>query len=220
MISGLSSSSGFTLEYFRLSASERAAVRADSVQQKAEASASQTDKAESDRVPAQARSSAGLDAEAQREVAQLAETDRKVRAHEQAHLSAGGNLVRGGATYEYKTGPDGKRYAVGGEVSIDTSEGRTPAETLTKAQRIYATAMAPADPSPQDRAVASMAKRMESQAAQDLAAQGVSAGKAAGSQAHTETAPKGDHGDPPNQRATSAYEAPGRSAYGYFSAYA
>lgn len=218
MISGLSSSSGFALEYFRLSASERAGARADSVQKKSEVSAGQTDMPESDRAPV--KSSAGLDAEAQREVARLAETDRKVRAHEQAHLSAGGNLVRGGASYEYKTGPDGKRYAVGGEVSIDTSEGRTPAETLTKAQRIYATAMAPADPSPQDRAVASMAKQMESQAAQNLAAQEVSAGKVTGPQAHTETTPKGDGGDPHIQRARSAYEAVGRSAYGYFSAYA
>ena len=46
-----------------------------------------------------------------RVVEELREMDRRVRAHEQAHMSAGGGLVRGGAAYEYRTGPDGQRYA-------------------------------------------------------------------------------------------------------------
>ena len=44
--------------------------------------------------------------------------DREERQHEQAHLSAAGGHARGGPSYQYETGPDGKRYAVGGEVSI------------------------------------------------------------------------------------------------------
>lgn len=112
-----------------------------------------------------------LTPEDQRLVDKLVATDRTVRAHERAHLSAGGDLVRGSASFEYQTGPDGKRYAVGGEVSIDTSKGRTPEETIPKAQRIRAAALAPANPSSQDQHVAAMASRMEMQAQQELTAQ-------------------------------------------------
>ena len=67
-----------------------------------------------------------LTPEQQQQVLQLREMDRKVRAHEQAHRSAGADLVCGGATFSYQTGPNDQRYAVSGEVSIDASPGRTP----------------------------------------------------------------------------------------------
>lgn len=102
----------------------------------------------------------------------LQQRDREVRAHEMAHVAAGGSLVRGGASFTYEFGPDGQRYAMGGEVGIDTSPGRTPAETLAKAEQIRAAALAPADPSGQDRQVAAMATRMAMQASMELASQG------------------------------------------------
>ena len=111
-----------------------------------------------------------LSAEQQRQVQELREIDRKVRAHEQAHIAAGGDLVRGGATYTYQLGPDDKRYAVGGEVSIDASPGKTPEETIPKAQHIRETALAPAEPSAQDRSVASAASLMEADAQLELLA--------------------------------------------------
>ena len=111
-----------------------------------------------------------LSAEQQRQVQELREIDRKVRAHEQAHIAAGGDLVRGGATYTYQLGPDDKRYAGGGEVSIDASPGKTPEETIPKAQHIRETALAPAEPSAQDRSVASAASRMEADAQLELLA--------------------------------------------------
>ena len=95
----------------------------------------------------------------------------KVRAHEQAHVSVGADLIRGGVSFSYETGPDNKRYAVGGEVSIDTSPARTPEETIPKAQHIRATALAPSDPSTQDRRVASEASTMEFDARAEVAAQ-------------------------------------------------
>ncbi len=104
-------------------------------------------------------------------VQQLKQTDRKVRDHEQAHLAVGADLVRSGPSYTYQTGPDKQRYAVSGEVSIDVSPGRTPEETIPKAQHIRATALAPADPSPQDRSVAATASRMEGEARIELAVQ-------------------------------------------------
>ena len=93
-------------------------------------------------------------------VAQLQQRDRVVRAHEMAHVAAGAGLLTRGASYTYQTGPDGQRYAIGGEVGIDVSPGRTPEETLAKAEGVRAAALAPADPSAQDRQVAARAERM------------------------------------------------------------
>jgi hypothetical protein len=105
-----------------------------------------------------------------REVAELASQDREVRAHEQAHAAAAGAYLRGGPRYEYVTGPDGNRYAVSGEVSIDTSEiAGDPEATLRKAQVVQAAANAPAEPSSQDRAVAAQAAQMAAKATAELA---------------------------------------------------
>ncbi len=113
-----------------------------------------------------------LSDEEKREVNSLKISDRKVHAHEQAHMAAGGNLVIGGPSYKYETGPDGKRYAVGGEVSIDTSEvDGDPQATIVKAGRIRQTALAPADPSSQDRAVAAEAATMAFKAQIELSKQ-------------------------------------------------
>lgn len=108
---------------------------------------------------------------AQAELAQLKQLsarDREVRAHEQAHKAVAGSY--GGAIhYEYERGPDGNRYAVGGEVSIDTAPESSPEATLAKARVIQRAASAPAEPSDQDRAVAAEASQMEQQALQQLA---------------------------------------------------
>ena len=111
-----------------------------------------------------------LTAQEQQQVLQLKQIDRQVRAHEQAHLSVGGDLVRGGASFTYQTGPDQQRYAVAGEVSIDVSPADTPQETLPKAAHIRAAALAPADPSAQDQSVAAQAERMAGEARMEIAA--------------------------------------------------
>ncbi len=114
-----------------------------------------------------------------REIANLKARDQQVRAHEAAHLTAAGGLARGGASYTYERGPDGVAYAVGGEVGIDTSPvPGNPAATLAKAQQIQAAALAPADPSSQDRSVAAAASAMAIRAQRDL--QRAQTGKAAG----------------------------------------
>jgi|GEM_PF-1245185 len=109
------------------------------------------------------------------DVAQLAElkkADAAVRAHEQAHLAAAGGLAKGGASFTYRQGPDGRNYAVGGEVQIDTSKGATPEETVAKMVRVRAAALAPANPSPQDRKVAQAASVTMSEARLELNTQG------------------------------------------------
>ncbi|MBK1692989.1 hypothetical protein CKO33_12570 [Ectothiorhodospira mobilis] len=100
----------------------------------------------------------------------LRQRDREVRTHEQAHMAAGGGLVNGGATYSYQQGPDGRRYAVGGEVSIDTSRPADPEEAIRKARQIARAALAPAEPSGQDYRVAARARLMEAEARRDLQA--------------------------------------------------
>jgi hypothetical protein len=99
------------------------------------------------------------------QVQKLTQRDREVRAHEQAHIAAGGRYVVSGANYSFQRGPDGKLYAVGGEVSIDTSEvPGDPEATIRKMRQIRAAALAPADPSAQDRAVAAKAGQIEAEA--------------------------------------------------------
>ena len=94
----------------------------------------------------------------------LAQTDREVRAHEAAHKAAAGQYARSGAKLEYERGPDGRLYATGGEVDIDTSVPDDPQEALLKAQTILRAALAPANPSAQDRAVAAEAAQMANDA--------------------------------------------------------
>jgi hypothetical protein len=108
----------------------------------------------------------------------LKQRDREVRAHEQAHIIAGGGLVRGGASFGYAAGPDGKLYAVSGEVSIDTSAvPDDPAATARKMSQVVKAALAPAQPSGQDRAVASSASKIEMQAQNEVTRQNLEARK-------------------------------------------
>ena len=104
-----------------------------------------------------------LSEEEQKQVQELKEIDRKVRQHEMAHLAAAQGIAVSGANFEYKRGPDGVNYAVGGDVQIDASKERDPEATIDKARRIVTAALAPSDPSPQDRSVAAKARAMESE---------------------------------------------------------
>jgi len=107
-----------------------------------------------------AKAEAELDPEDKREVQALEARDAEVRRHEQAHIAASGHLPTSGPSYSYETGPDGRRYAVGGEVDIALGEGRTPEETIRNAEAARRAALAPAEPSGQDRNVASKADAM------------------------------------------------------------
>lgn len=133
----------------------------------------------SPRRPAAAQDAALSEAD-QRAITQLKQRDREVRAHELAHVAAGAGLVTHGASYSYQTGPDGQRYAVGGEVGIDVSKARTPEETIAKAQQIQAAALAPADPSGADRQIAARAGQMAMEARMEMASRTSSEGAQAG----------------------------------------
>ena len=103
----------------------------------------------------------------QQEIIKLQQIDAHVKAHEAAHKAAGGDLA-GSASYTYKIGPDGKRYAVAGEVPIAIKKGKTPEETIKNMEQVKAAVLAPSDPSPQDLKVAATAEAIENQARMEL----------------------------------------------------
>ena len=107
---------------------------------------------------------AELDPGQQLQINELKQADREVKAHEQAHMAAGGGLVMGSASYEYQHGPDGNMYAVSGEVKIDTSREKDPKDTIRKMQQVKRAALAPSHPSGQDRSVAARASQIEAEA--------------------------------------------------------
>ncbi|WP_281684207.1 putative metalloprotease CJM1_0395 family protein [Thalassobaculum salexigens] len=160
----------FTLAVaFGLQADETArtvtAASADNPAQAAEIAAQSSSSAE------EAAAGTELSEEEQQVVRELQQRDREVRQHEAAHAAAGGAHA-GAPTYTYQRGPDGRQYAVGGSVSIDTSPVKgDPEATLQKARQIRAAALAPADPSGQDKSVASAASALERQAQAEIAAE-------------------------------------------------
>lgn len=144
----------------------------------------------------------GLTAEQLIELDKLKARDTEVRQHEAAHQGAGGAYA-GSASFTFTRGPDGKRYATGGEVSVDTSPipGK-PDETIAKMRIIQQAALAPAEPSSQDRRVAAQAARAMLQAQSELLRQ-----------QHAAQASAGNDG-PQRSRAANAYREGERIAAG------
>lgn len=123
-------------------------------------------------VKARSASYGGLSEAEQRVVRELKAADRAVRSHEMAHVAAGGQYVRSGARFRYQRGPDGQNYAVAGEVGIDISPvPGDPEATMAKMETVQRAALAPMDPSAQDRRIAAKAAQMRAEAAMDLAVQ-------------------------------------------------
>lgn len=86
---------------------------------------------------------------------ELKALDRDVRQHEHKHIAAAGSLAKGAPQYDFQIGPDGKPYAIGGRVRIDTSPvPGDPEASRAKANHIQQAALAPGDPSGPDQAVA------------------------------------------------------------------
>jgi hypothetical protein len=128
------------------------------------------DKASPDGPATDKTSPDGLTAGERDVVRQLAARDREVRQHEQAHARAGGAQA-GSPSFSYQTGPDGKRYAVGGSVPIDTAPVKgDPEATIAKMAVVIAAALAPASPSGPDRRIAAQAQSTRLAALSELAA--------------------------------------------------
>lgn len=134
-----------------------------------------------------------LSQDEQRVVNELQATDTHVRAHEAAHMAAGGGLTSP-ASFSYEKGPDNKMYAVAGEVGISTGEGNSPQETLAKAQQIRRAALAPSDPSPQDLKVAAKAASMEMSARMQIMQEKLAEGEANAKKAQANSSMSGANG--------------------------
>lgn len=105
------------------------------------------------------------------QIRQLKSRDAEVKAHEAAHAAVGGQLA-GSPSYSFQRGPDGVRYAVGGEVPIDVSKvPGDPQATLEKMQLVQRAALAPAEPSSQDRRVAALAAQQAAEARAELSSE-------------------------------------------------
>jgi hypothetical protein len=156
--------------------------------------------------PGKSQGQASIDGLTQAErdqVTELAQCDREVHTHEAAHQAAGGGLV-GAASYTYQEGPDGRSYAIGGECPIQIPASDSPSEMISIAQRVRAAALAPANPSGQDLAVANAAVQMEAQARQALAQQQAQEQQA-------QAAPSGQASAPSEQKSPPSEIPPGES---------
>lgn len=119
-----------------------------------------------------------LSQDEKRVVEKLRQRDAEVRRHEQAHVAAAGSHVLGSPSYTYQVGPDGQRYAIGGEVQIDLSPvPGDPEATVQKAQQLQQAALAPSNPSATDRQVAMLASRMAREALQEMSKERTEAAK-------------------------------------------
>jgi len=78
--------------------------------------------------------------------------DAKIRSHEQIHASIGHTTAP--ISYTYQQGPDGKMYAVGGSVRLDTSIPEDPKAAAFKLDQIQRAASAPMDSSSADNQIA------------------------------------------------------------------
>ena len=113
---------------------------------------------------AKARTDTELTDGQKRQLQQLKARDTEVRAHEQAHSRAGGQYASA-PSYQYTRGPDGRQYAVAGEVTTDASEiPGNPKPTITKMDIVIRAALAPAEPSSQDSKVAAQARAAKTKA--------------------------------------------------------
>jgi len=135
-------------------------------------------------------------------ITQLKARDAEVRAHEAAHLAAAGSYATSGANYSTQKGPDGRAYAIGGEVGIDTSAvPNDPEATMRKADVVVRAALAPAEPSGQDMKVAQAAQQMRVQAMVELSQQ--RADKVQGKDNATQDAPASDKNSAEDTNASS-----------------
>lgn len=135
-------------------------------------SASQADDSKSDKEKKGQSSSSNTSIEFTEDelklIERLSKRDQEVRTHEQAHAAVGG-VHAGAPKYQYERGPDGAQYAISGEVSIDIAPvAGDPEKSLEKMLQVQRAALAPAEPSSQDRKVAAKASQQASQARAEI----------------------------------------------------
>jgi|GEM_PF-1114383 len=99
---------------------------------------------------------------------ELKKRDKEVKNHEAAHTGNPELQTIGTPSYSYVLGPDGKMYAVGGEVTISTGRISDPQDALRKAAALKKASLSSDNPSSADLAAASSASQMETEALQQI----------------------------------------------------
>ena len=140
-----------------------------------------------------------LNAQEEKVVRALERRDREVRQHERAHAVAGGPHS-GMPSYDTQRGPDGKSYAIGGETPIDVAPEKDPEATVRKMDQIIRAALAPAQPSSQDRAIAAQARAQKAEAQAEIRA------------AEAEALRNGESPAQAEEAVSKGYDAGGRSS--------
>ncbi len=112
----------------------------------------------------------GFDMPKYRILAQLRSIDINVKPHEKAHQAVLGAYAMGQTRYLRVRGPDGRFYAVGGSIKVNTQPIQgNPHATIRKARLIRMAALRPMNPSMQDMRIAVQAYRMEVKAKREVA---------------------------------------------------
>lgn len=110
-----------------------------------------------------------LSKEEQQEVKELERIDRQVRSRELTHRAVAGSYARGSVSFDYVTGPDGKKYAKEGHINIDARPiPNNPETTIRKARAIRSVELAATNISPQDRYVSAKIAKLEREARMNL----------------------------------------------------
>jgi len=105
----------------------------------------------------------------QKEVKELKRIDRQVRSRELTHRAAAGSYARGSVSFDYVTGPDGKKYAEDGHININARPiPNNPEATIRKARAIRSVELSPTNTSPQDRSVSAEIGKIEREARMEL----------------------------------------------------
>jgi hypothetical protein len=115
----------------------------------------------------QLRAETELSHEELQKLRELERKDQQVRTRDMAFLAAAGGAA-GSVSLEYETGPDGRRYAVGADIKLDTSAGATPEQTMAKARALRAATMSARSDSSTDASAAAKAVRMEAEARAEI----------------------------------------------------
>jgi hypothetical protein len=113
-----------------------------------------------------------LSKEEQKEVKELERIDRQVKSRELTHRTVVGNYARGNVSFDYVTGPDGKRYAKEGHINIDSRPvPNNPEATIRKARAIRSVELSTTNTSLQDRTVSAEIAKIEREARMELKAE-------------------------------------------------
>jgi len=102
-----------------------------------------------------------------KEIKDLQDREDMIIKHERSHMAVGGNLASS-PSYIYTTGPDGKKYISGGEVSMRLPTTGSFEKMLANVKKVVQASTAGINPSPTDIKTAALAVAMESKITNEM----------------------------------------------------